>query len=83
MERTEMSEHGKEGALSCLFSKQGMKLLNVRFFRGSSDVISVDEFRREICDSEERKRSGELKSSKQAPRCKQKPRDLDAVLASL
>jgi hypothetical protein len=76
-----MSTHEKDGLMACLFSRQGMKLVNVKFFRGSSDVISPDEFRQEILASANRKRSGELERSASAPTCKKDLVDLRAFVA--
>jgi hypothetical protein len=39
-----MSEHGKDGALSCLFEQEDKRLVNIKFFRGDKKVITEDEF---------------------------------------
>ncbi len=38
----------KDGLISLLFRKNSVKLLNVKFFRGDEEVISEDEFQREV-----------------------------------
>lgn len=43
-----MSEHEKDSLVACLFSGRDMKLRNVKFFRGSDDVISEADFRAQI-----------------------------------
>ena len=78
-----MSKHEKDGLMDCLFSRQDMKLVNVKFFRGSSDVISPDEFRAELCAAADRKRTGEVKRSGTAPRCKGEAVDLRAFVADM
>lgn len=40
-----MSNTEKDSILDCLFTGQDMKLKNIRFFRGSDDVISESDFR--------------------------------------
>ena len=77
-----MSMQTKEGA-DCLFARQGMKLINIRFFRGASDLISEQEFNHERCAAAERKRSGEVIATGAAPRCRQAPIDLRGLVASL
>ena len=62
-----MSEHGKEGAMSCLFSKQDMRLKNVKFFRGDRDVITEDEFRAQIQSIEDQKKANPTLKSRKAP----------------
>lgn len=73
----------KGGLLHYLFSGQGMKLLNIKFFRGSDDVISGAQFRKELCAAEERKRTGAVKGSSTPPRCKQDPIDLKQFVADM
>ena len=77
-----MSKHEKEGS-ACLFERQDMTLINVRFFRGASDLICEEEFNRERAASAERKRSGELKPERSAPRCKGAPIDLRKFVADI
>ena len=75
-----MSKQEKDGLMDCLFSGQDHKLLNLKFFRGTSDLISEEDFRDELCSAEERKRSGAVKKS-EAPRCKKSPVDLRKLVA--
>lgn len=78
-----MSEQGKDSLMDCLFSGQDMKLANLKFFRGSKDVISEEEFRREFCAAEDRKRSGAVKRRTSPPASKKKPIDLRKLVAEL
>jgi len=78
-----MSQHEKEDGLNCLFSRQDMKLVNVRFFRGSSELISEEEFRCELRAAAARKRSGEVQPVPTPPRCKSPPIDLRAFVADM
>jgi hypothetical protein len=75
-----MSQHETKEGTDCLFARQGMSLINVRFFRGSNDVISEEEFRRELCAAADRRRSGEVKPVATAPRCQKEPIDLRAFV---
>jgi hypothetical protein len=43
-----MSDHEKDSVMSGLFAGPSMRLKNLKFFRGSQDVISEDEFCAEI-----------------------------------
>jgi hypothetical protein len=78
-----MSEHEKKTVENCLFSRQGMTLTNIRFFRGTDDVISEEEFKRELCSASERKSRGEVTQTNVAPRCKKPSVDLNEFVASL
>lgn len=78
-----MSKHEKDGLMDCLFSRQDMKLINVKFFRGGSDIISLDEFETELCAAAERKRTGEVVATDVAPRCKRKAIDLLAFVENM
>jgi hypothetical protein len=78
-----MSKHEKKGTVDCLFTRQDMKLINVKFFRGDSDIISEEEFNSERACAAERKRTGEVVASPQAPRCKRAPIDLRQLVADM
>lgn len=78
-----MSEHGKQGEIGCLFSRQDMHLKNVKFFRGDRDVITEDEFRAQIHSIEEQKRANPDLKSKKAPRSSQARVDLREFVAKL
>lgn len=58
-----MSE-GEKGLMDCLLHRQDMRLLNVKFFRGDREVISEDDFRRQVASIEAQKTSGAPKSSR-------------------
>lgn len=62
-----MSRLGKGAFMDCLSGEQGMKLVNIKFFRGNAKTISRDEFKAELCAAAERKRSGKVKA-KSMPR---------------
>jgi len=76
-----MSKQEKDGLMDCLFSGQDHKLVNLKFFRGTSDLISEEDFRDELCSAEERKRLGAVKKSASAPRCKKPRVDLRKLVA--
>lgn len=71
-----MSRHGNDGVMHCLFSRQGMELDNIKFFRGDATLISADQFRDELCDASDRKRSGEVVASGNPPKCVKAPIDV-------
>ncbi len=77
-----MSDHRKDVLEDCLSLRQDRPLLNVKFFRGRSDVISDEEFRAEICAAVDRKRSGEVRPNG-APKCTKPPIDLRAFVATI
>ena len=43
-----MSKHEKDGLEACLFSRQGAKLVNIKFFRGPKEIISTDDMHCQI-----------------------------------
>jgi hypothetical protein len=54
-----MSKHEKKSSVrDCLFSRQDMKLRNIRFARGSAETISECDFRTEIAKAAEQGRQG-------------------------
>ena len=44
-----MSKLEKDGLEACLFSRQDRKLVNIKFMRGSAEIIAPEDFRAEIC----------------------------------
>lgn len=44
-----MSIQEEKGLKACLFSRQDRKLVNIKFFRGDSNVISPDDLAAQIC----------------------------------
>ena len=44
-----MSTQEKDGLMDCLFSRQDRKLVNIKFMRGSADVIATEDVRAAIC----------------------------------
>jgi hypothetical protein len=76
-----MTEHVEDG-LDRLFSRRNVRLANLKFFSGSSDLISSEEFRKEFFAAEDRKQSGAVKSSN-PPSCKKPPIDLRKLVADM
>lgn len=61
-----MSKHRKDVLMDCL-SGQDMKLANIKFFRGSNESISDEQFREELCAAAGRKQKGDVKPSLMKP----------------
>ncbi len=68
--------------MPCVISKPGMKLENVRFFRGDREIIAKQDFLKEVSDSEARIASGEIKAG-MPPKCKKAAIDLKKFVANL
>jgi len=77
-----MSGHEKDGFKACLFSRQDVKLINLKFFRGSDDLISEAALREEVCESEDRKRRGTLKAGA-FPKCRKAAVDVRTLVAEM
>jgi len=75
-----MSLHEKDGLVSCLFSGQDKQLINLKFFRGSNDLIEEEDFREQLCAAEKRKKAKTVKKS-DFPKCKKAPLDLRKLVA--
>jgi hypothetical protein len=75
-----MSLHEKDGLMDCLFSGQDKQLINLKFFRGSNDLIEEEHFREQVCAAEKRKQAGTVKRS-DPPKCKKSPLDLRKLVA--
>lgn len=78
-----MSEHEKNSLMDCLFSGQDMKLRNIKFFRGSRDLISPQELRAEAHSALMQKRVKSTIGSAEAPRSKQPEIDVRAFVADI
>ena len=76
-----MSIQEKDGFTDCLFLRQA-KLINLKFFRGSNDLIEESDFKSEICAAENRKLQGAVKSVS-PPKCKKGFVDLRKLVAEL
>ena len=64
-----MAEVKKELVAGCLYPRQPeMKLVNVKFFRGSRESISPDEFRSELRSIADQLQGERVKGSGEAPR---------------
>lgn len=73
-----MSEHEKDSLMERLYDRQSMKLLNIKFCRGSRDVITPEELRAESHSALLQDRTGGAKPGR-APRSKQPPVDLEVL----
>ncbi len=78
-----MSENHEETGLDCLFSEQAPKLNDIKFFRGSAEVIEVAHFKQELCASVDRSRANPSLLSREPPKCKKAPVDLKALVADM
>ena len=76
-----MSNH-ERGVLDCL-AGQDMKLLNLKCFRGSDDLIEPDAMKAELCASVERTRSGAIQRSATPPKCVKAPVDVRDLVADM
>lgn len=74
-----MSDIEKNSLMDCLFSGQEMVLQNIKFCRGSRDLIGADELRAESHSALLQKRTGAAKGSLDAPRSEQPLVDLEAL----
>ncbi|MCB1503106.1 MAG: hypothetical protein KDK07_25565 [Bauldia sp.] len=75
-----MSEHERDGLMDCLFSRQDHRLVNIKFFRGSRDLITESEFRKELQGSIERRRNAE-KLPDRPPQTEKPAIDLTTIVA--
>jgi len=78
-----MSEHEKDGLTACLFSRQDMKLRNIKFFRGEADVISAEDFRRQSCSTIEQQKTGQATRNSGPTRSDVAPLDVRAYVANM
>jgi hypothetical protein len=78
-----MSITEKDGFMDCLFSGQDKKLANLKFFRGSNDLIEESEFRGEVAAAEKRKADHSVKHADAPPACKKKAVDLRKLVAEV
>lgn len=69
-----MSEPERDAGMDCLFSGQDMRLDNIKFHRGTDELIPKERLITEVCASVERSRKATL--SRTPPRCKKAPIDL-------
>ena len=78
-----MSEqHEKDVLTDCLFSRQdGARLRNIKFFRGTRDLISEEEFRTALSQSIERRKAAE--PSTEPPKTNKAPIDLRRFVADM
>ena len=69
--------------LDCLFEAEGVKLNNIKFYRGEATVIDENRFRDEFCASVERKKAPHAIVLATAPKCEKGPLDLRALIAEM
>lgn len=77
-----MSIREKDGLKACLFSRQDRKLVNIKFFRGDSDVISPDDLSAQICSIASQHEAG-LKPSAGPIRSAKPTVDVRKLVASM
>lgn len=63
-----MAEIRKDALAECLFDRKDARLINVKFFRGSGDVIAEPEFRAQAHAAIVQKNTGAAKESRTPPR---------------
>lgn len=78
-----MSTLEEDAFMSCLFDRQDMKLVNIKFFRGVERVISTDEIRREAHSAIMQLKLDPDLASKEPPRSGCKEIDVASFVASL
>ena len=76
-----MSENEKDSVKSCLFSRQDMKLRNIRFARGSDEIIGEPDFRAAICSAAQQRSDGLEASS--WPKASRAMIDVNEFLANI
>lgn len=77
-----MSEHEKD-SLDCLFSDKRRQLVNVKFCRGNQDVISEQEFHKQIHSIAMQKRLNPGLATSQPPQSGLPPVDVREFVAKL
>ena len=77
-----MSKH-EDGLMPCLFSRQGMSVDNIKFFRGEAPVIAIGDFRGAFCDAEHRKTTSTVSPTNEPPLSGVESLDVRAWLDSM
>ena len=78
-----MSEHGRDKVADCLSSGQGRRLRNIKFMRGTDDVILKEDFHGEFCASVARRESGALVAQDGPPRLKKPVVDVRTLVSDM
>jgi len=74
----------RQGGVDCLFSNEnGRRLNNIKFFRGTKQVITPAELRAEMCASIERRKQPGAKISANPPSCDKEPVDVRTLVADM
>ena len=76
-----MSDNEKDSMLDCLFSGQDMVLRNIKFCRGTDDLIAPEDLRAQSHSALLQKRTGSASRSAEAPRSKQPVVDLEQLFS--
>jgi len=76
-----MSTLEKDGLMDCLFSRQDKKLVNIKFMRGTAEVIAPDALRAAVCGAVAKRDKG-LQPSGSAKSGK-KPVNVRKLVASM
>ena len=76
-----MSDNEKDSMMDCLFSGQDMVLRNIKFCRGSDDLIAPEELRAQSHSALLQKRTRAAACSSEAPRSKQPTVDLEELFS--
>ena len=78
-----MSKIEREPIMDCLFSRQDMKLINIKFFRGKADVIAPEDLRAESHSAIMQARVDPRVKTTAAPRSNLPPIDVRKFVAAL
>ena len=76
-----MSEHEGDSLMDHLFNRQGMTLRNIKFCRGSGDVISGEDLRAESHSALLQERTRASIGTTEAPRSRQPLVDLEELFS--
>lgn len=78
-----MSQHGKEGLMSCLFSGQDANIANVKFLRGSADQIDAHDLSAQAHSAVIQKKTGAATRATGAPKSQQPAVNVRAFVAKM
>jgi hypothetical protein len=76
-----MSDNEKDSMMDCLFSGQDMTLRNIKFCRGSDDLIAPEDLRAQSHSAMLQKRTGAAARSTVAPHSQQPVVDLEKLFS--
>lgn len=78
-----MSINEKDSAVDCLFLGHEAKLVNIKFFRGTGDLVTADDICREMRSAVMQKRMKTATVSAEAPRSRHPIVDVAEFAATL